>query len=227
MVFSKRVYEWSAKAFVLMLFAAFTSSCGAATHRADSLATSRVAAGLVTIDGERFDLEGEAKTHKATVLFWWATTCPCVRRYQDRMADLRKLYPEDEVAIYAIASNADDDVATLKKIAAERGFTIPILVDRSGSLPEEFGIKTTPSTLVLDSAGKAQFTGWIDNERLPGTDGRIPYVENTVNALIGSKPVGESKSPMYGCRITRRIGEEQSCVTPPEQQFAPKAPTCH
>lgn len=140
---------------------------------------------------------------KATVLIWWSTSCPCVLRFQSRMHDLQKDYASRSVAVFAVASNADDSFEDIQKVVKERGFKLPMLYDSQGVLAKEIGVYTTPTAVLLDQTGEVKFVGWIDNERLPGVPGRIPYLQNALDQLLDGKVIKTPRAPVYGCRITR------------------------
>ncbi len=165
---------------------------------------------LQTLDGKPFDLLGEVKRHRATVLFWWGSTCPCVRRYRDRIHQIREEYGKHGVAVYAVASNADDTPEKIKRIAQEQNFKIKILYDAGGNLASYLGVMTTPTTVVLDSEGRVRYMGWIDNERRPGELGREPYLEEALSALLSNKKIARERGPVYGCMITRSLRPAQA-----------------
>ena len=177
-------------------------------------------AGLTDLGGKPFDLARLVREHEATVLVWFATQCPCVRRYQPRMEALRDAYRADRVALLAVASNADDDYETLKEAVAERELALPLAVDPGGRLATLLGVQSTPTVVLLDREGQVRFLGWIDNEREPGESGRVAYLEAAVDAVLepgaGDAP---SRSPVYGCRITRSLSEPSHCPKAPR-------PTC-
>jgi len=106
--------------------------------------------------------------HDATVLVFWSSTCPCVRRYQERVDGLMDRYPADKVRVVGISSNAGESYEKALKTARERGVRIPIYRDDGGKLARFLGAKSTPTMVVLGSGGEVRFFGWLDNEHLPG-----------------------------------------------------------
>jgi peroxiredoxin len=164
--------------------------------------------------GQPLDLAEVARAHDATVLFFWATRCPCVVRYQERMLALRRAYPTERVAMLAVVSNADDDLAHAVEVARARGFTLPLVHDPGGRLARRLDARTTPTTVILDREGAVRFVGWIDNERPPGTRGRVAYVEEALGALLAGSAPPTARAPVYGCVITRAIAEAPACHGP-------------
>ncbi|MBK8481997.1 MAG: redoxin domain-containing protein [Proteobacteria bacterium] len=176
---------------------------------------------LRQLDGRALDLAQTVRGHDATVLVWWATRCPCVARYQQRIEALGRSFPPERVALLAIASNADDDLATVAREVRRRGMHTSVVLDPRGQLAQAFGARTTPSTIVLNRRGQVVFHGWIDNEREPGVAGRQPHARRAIAATLAGRTPNERTTPVYGCLITKRIGETQSCLP------APEAETCH
>ena len=209
----------------LLLLALAGSGCAAPFRGVDVLPLDPPAqpvANLRPLDGAQTDLPSVVRSHQATVLIWWATRCPCVRRYEERILALRSAFSEQSVALLAVSSNADDDPQRLRAVSRERGFSLPIVVDPAGGLATMLGVRATPTAVVLDRSGRIRFRGWIDNERTTGQRGRVAYVELAVNALLGTGANDAPRSsPVFGCRITRSISEPQQCVPAPAA-----APAC-
>jgi hypothetical protein len=174
--------------------------------------------GIADVAGQPVDVARVVANHEATVLFWWATRCPCVARYEARMASLRAAFPAERVAMLAVASNADDTRATISETARERGFALPILIDHGGRLARRLDVRTTPTTVVLDRQGNVRFLGWIDNERLPGENDREAYAHAAVAALLAGDNPTPARTPVHGCMITRSIGSHthESARSPEE-----------
>ena len=168
---------------------------------------------LRTISGEIFDLRKDVQKHKATVLFWWGNTCPCVKRYQARIQQLRKDFAKRGIQFYAIASNVDDNPVEIRKVAEKRKFNLPFIVDPNGRFARLMGVISTPTTMMLDSKGHVRFRGWLDNERKPGQSGRKPYLHTALNKLLAKKADKLVTAPVYGCTITRSFGSKDRRVT--------------
>jgi peroxiredoxin len=191
--------------FALSLAALMFAGCQTLPTPAVNLVQTQAPFEFKTLKGQSFDLQETIKTHDATVVFWWATQCPCVRRYQSRMEDLRKAYPESSVAMVAMSSNVDDDVASLTKVAKERQFDLPIVIDARSQLSNILSVRTTPTVILIDRMGNVQFKGWIDNERMPGQPGRTPYLQTALDELLAGKTILSNQSPAFGCMITKSV----------------------
>lgn len=171
---------------------------------------------LQTLDGRHVSIEELTARHEATVLVWWSSTCPCVRRYEDRIRHLRAHYPADKVSVWLVASNTEESPEALARTLAARGMDVPVLLDPGAHLARSLGAGSTPAAVVLDRDGHPLFRGWIDNERDHGTRGREPYVENVLDAVLAGRADFTGSSPAYGCPIPRSLREpnREPCMAP-------------
>jgi hypothetical protein len=165
---------------------------------------------VLSADGRRVSLDELRAGRDATVLVFWSAGCPCVRRYQGRVDALLDAYPADRVLVVALVSNAGESLADDLKTAVERGVRVPIYRDEGGRVARAVGARSTPTVVVLDRKGEVRFLGWLDNERLPGVDGREPWLEEALAGVLAGRNDFKTKTPTYGCVITRSLSEPQT-----------------
>jgi hypothetical protein len=166
--------------------------------------------GVLAADGRRVSLDELRAGRDATVLVFWSAGCPCVRRYQERVDALLDAYPKDRVQVVALVSNAGESLADDLRVAVERGVRVPIYRDEGGRVARSVGARSTPTVVVLDGKGEVRFLGWIDNERLPGTEGREPWLDRALAGVLAGRDDFRKKTPTYGCIITRSLSEPQT-----------------
>lgn len=166
---------------------------------------------LTSADGEVVPLEELWRGHAATVLVFWSSECPCVRRYQDRVDGLLDRYSSERVRVVGLASNAGESFDEVLRAAKERGVRIPIFRDEGGRIAEWVGARSTPTAVVIDGTGQVRFRGWIDNERTPGAPGREPWLERALVGVLEQRDDFASQVPIYGCAITRSAFGASGC----------------
>jgi peroxiredoxin len=171
---------------------------------------------LAAADGATVTLEQLWRDHDATVLVFWSGSCPCVRRYQQRIDALLDHYPEARVRVAAISSNAGESFADVLRVARERGQRVPIFRDHDGSVAQAVEAHSTPTAVVLDGSGRLRFRGWIDNERLPGDAQREPWLEQAIDGVLEQRDF-RTRTPVYGCAISRSLWQapESACCHAP------------
>jgi peroxiredoxin len=177
----------------------------AAAPRADDPPARFEPPGLTAADGSAVTLDALRAGRDATVVVFWSASCPCVRRYQERVDALLEAYPPERVRVVAVSSNAGEDFAETLATARERGVRVPLYRDEGGKIAESLGARSTPTAVVLDAKGAVRFRGWIDNERRPGEGGREPWLERAVQGVLDGKTSFAAKTPVYGCRITKSL----------------------
>jgi hypothetical protein len=170
--------------------------------------------GLSGPDGKVASIPALAAGREVTVLVFWSGTCPCVRRYQERVDALLDAYPPSRVGVFGVSSNAGEPYADVLRVARERKVRIPILRDEGGAVARALGVQSTPTVVVLDAAARTRFVGWLDNERLPGDAGREPWLDRAIQGVLDGRAFA-ARTPVYGCTITRSLfgPEPSSCCT--------------
>lgn len=170
---------------------------------------------LTAAGGSTSTLDQLRRGHEATVLVFWTTTCPCVRRYQERVDALLDAYPAARVRVVGIASNAGEPFGDVLKEAKARGVRIPILHDEGGRVAQALGVQSTPTVVLFDASGAVRFRGWLDNERLPGHPDREAWLERALRGVLEGGNDFAARSPTYGCALTRSLfsAEKSPCCT--------------
>lgn len=96
---------------------------------------------------------------KTVFLNFWATWCPPCRA---EMPDIQKLFEEyrdnedDSVVILGVAAPEYGQEKTKKGIEAfleENGYTYPVVMDEDGSIFNQYGIYSYPTTFMIDKEG--------------------------------------------------------------------------
>jgi len=168
---------------------------------------------LASPDGRSTTVAALTAQGRATVFVFWATQCPCVRRYQERVEALAAQYGARGVTFVGIDSNVDDSLEDIARVTKQRGVTLPVWRDDGGRLAKALGARSTPTVVLVDDKGLVRFRGWLDNERLPGESDREPWLEQALTGVLDGAPYA-SASPTYGCAITRSLKTIPECHSP-------------
>jgi hypothetical protein len=185
------------------LFCAALVATGCTRNAPTARSTDSEPLRIYAADGSSLVLDRIWHEQKATLLVFWSSQCPCVRRYQTRVDALLNQFPS--VRVLAISSNAGETLEEDLSVAKERGVKVALWRDESGAVARALGAHSTPTVVLVDAQGMIRYRGWIDNERLPGDSGREPWLENAIRGVLANRNDFPSRSPVYGCAITRSL----------------------
>ena len=95
------------------------------------------------------DLKG-----RPVLLNFWASWCEPCRAEMPTLQQIADLYGPDKLAVLAI--NFKEPAARAIQFAKTTGLTLPVLLDVDGRTAQKWGVKVFPTTLMLDSLGRAR-----------------------------------------------------------------------
>jgi len=84
--------------------------------------------------------------------FWYRACAPCLKAMPS-IENLHQRYGEKGLTILGV-NPFDKDADKLKTFMETRGFNYRVLLDREGRLPEQVGIDSYPTLLLVDAASK-------------------------------------------------------------------------
>ena len=108
--------------------------------------------GLLDTTGKSWqiaDLRG-----RAVLLNFWASWCEPCRAEMPTLQQAADLYGPDKLLVLAI--NFKESAARALQFAKTTGLSLPVLLDSSGKVAGQWGVKVFPTTLTLDSRGRPQ-----------------------------------------------------------------------
>ena len=92
---------------------------------------------------------------KVVYLDFWASWCPPCLTSLPVLESLRKEYPEESFQIVAI--NLDQDPRKALRFLEKIRIGYPSGADPKGRIPESFGLKTMPTSYLIDADGVIRF----------------------------------------------------------------------
>lgn len=116
----------------------------------------------------------ESAEDRPTVLVFWATWCgPC----SAQMPEVERFHDDFGTDVQLLAVNltaTESGPESVRRYMEDKGFSLPVVMDPSDELRRAFDVRATPTTIVLDGAGRehARRTGavssaWIERRVLP------------------------------------------------------------
>jgi peroxiredoxin len=193
---------------ISLMFALVVLALAANAKTFDTDIPAAPAIGATIVDFTLPDADG--KTHslaslkgtKGTVLIFVAVQCPVSNAYNERMEKLAQDYKARGINVVGINANSTESAADVKKHAAEKGLTFPILKDDGNKIADSLGATRTPEAYFLDTGNKLIYHGRIDNSRDMSQVNSNELREALDLTLVG-KPVAKTTANAFGCSIKR------------------------
>ncbi len=136
------------------------------------------------------------KERRPVVMTFWCSFCPSCRQVEHRLDALAKKYA-DKAVVVALDASAGETSAMCRKVADEKGLSLPILLDASGHLADLFGTEVTTTTVVIDADGVLRYRGQFAEDK-------ESYAEAALASILNARPVSVPTTPHVGCPIVRK-----------------------
>ena len=197
------------KLYVMPLMIALAAIAIAANTRAiNTDLPAPPATGATIVDFTLPDVDGKdhplssLKGKNGTVLIFIAVQCPVSNAYNERMEKLAQDYKARGVNVIGINANSTESAADVKRHAAEKGLTFPILKDNGNKIADSLGATRTPEAYFLDAGNKLLYHGRIDNNR-DVSQVESSELRDALEATLAGKPVVKTTANAFGCSIKR------------------------
>lgn len=143
-----RQRKWIRRAIELLLILALLFAFRAYQHRDHPESPPPLAGQLIT--GESFSLE--QYRGQPLLIHIWATWCGICVLEQGSIEAIAQDYP-----VLSIAMRSGSDL-TMQQYMADNQLSFAVLNDAAGAISSSWGVHATPSSFILNSDGKIQFT---------------------------------------------------------------------
>ncbi len=101
------------------------------------------------MDGTTFSIAEFAG--KPVLFHFWATWCPICDLQKNSVQSISEDYPVISIASWS------EGKAEVKAYILENQLSFPVMLDNSGKLAQEFGLKGVPASFILDPDGEIRF----------------------------------------------------------------------
>src|SRR6266850_406965 len=148
---------------------------------------------LPGVDGKRHSL-ASARGPKGLLVMFICNHCPYVKRSLERiLQDSRELAAQGIGSIAVMPNDTveypEDSFDNMKRLAAEKRFPFPYVIDESQDVARAYGVVCTPEFYGYDSALELRYHGCIDELA-------------TAMAQVASTGTGpREQRPSVGCSI--------------------------
>ena len=168
---------------------------------------------MENLDGKMLQL-GSLSGEKGLLVVFSCNTCPFVvgsdnfEGWEKQYNDLMTFAADRGYKMVLINSNEakrgdDDSPEAMKKRAAEKGYTMPYVIDKNSQLADAFGARTTPHVYLLNKKMELIYTGAIDNKVDGKRSSDENYLKNAIEAASSGKEIELTTTPPRGCSIKR------------------------
>lgn len=164
-------------------------------------------------DGKEYTLKS-LNGKKGLVVVFSCNTCPFVvgsesfGGWEVQYNALHEMANKEQVGFVLVNSNEakrtnDDSMEEMVKRAAQKGYTMPYVVDEKSALANAFGAKTTPHVYFFNENLELIYQGAIDNSTDSKRESDVAYLRNAVTEHAAGKSITVATSVPRGCSIKR------------------------
>lgn len=161
---------------------------------------------LPGVDGKYYDLE-KAKGENGLVVMFICNHCPYVKAVLDRIirdvAELKK-HGINAIGIMSNDSKAypDDSFENMKKLAAEKNFPFPYVIDENQKVAKAYDAVCTPDFFGFNSKLELQYRGRLDESK---REAAAPTAKRELfEAMVEIARTGKTSAKQFnsmGCNI--------------------------
>lgn len=174
------------------------------------LGTPAPAFSLRDAGGKEYRLE-DFTGRRGLLVAFICNHCPYVKHILDGFVAFAREYGPMGLAVVAINPNdaeryPDDGPEQMARIAAQKRFPFPYLIDGAQAVAKAYQAICTPDFFLFDSAGQLAYRGQFDASR-PGNG--LPVTGSDLRAAVDALLAGtriENQVPSIGCSIKWKPG---------------------
>jgi peroxiredoxin len=141
---------------------------------------------------------------KAVVIMTQSNGCPIVRLAIPALREIRNRYRAQDIEFLLLNPTLQDTRESVIKEAAEFGFGLPVMLDRTQKVGESLGVDRTAEVYVIDpKSWKLVYHGPIDDRLNYETQRPVHhrYLSDALDAMLAGKPIAVASAGSPGCLI--------------------------
>lgn len=199
--------------FVLLFALSIQFPCLLPATTAAVNSESNLAIGAKVENFTLADTEGKQRSFNSlkgkngALVVFMSAQCPVVKGYADRIVALSKDFGGKGITVIGMNSNATESLDFVKTNVTERGYSMPMLIDKGNIIADKFGATVTPEVYLFDKDGKLVYRGAIDNDR-SGENITARPLQDAVDSMLAGKAVAKTETKAFGCTIKRAAKSE-------------------
>jgi len=163
---------------------------------------------MTGVDGKSLSI-ADVKGPKGTLVLFTCNSCPWVKAWESRIADLGNAYAKRGIGVIAINANdpsvkSEDDLAGMKARAKSLALEFPYVVDATSDVARAFGATRTPEAFLFDAKGKLVYHGAVDDNAREPEKVTERWLDDAMAATVAGKAVATKETKSLGCTIKFR-----------------------
>ncbi len=111
------------------------------------------------MDGKTVDL-ATVIGKKPVMLIFWASWCPNCKSEVPKVNELVKKYQTQGMEFIGINVGFNDSEGKARRFMEKNGVSYPIIFDKKGDIPRQYGVQGVPTILVADKNGLIMFKNY-------------------------------------------------------------------
>ncbi|GAB3641476.1 thioredoxin domain-containing protein [Spirosoma arcticum] len=140
-----------------------------------------------------------------TVHVFLSTECPISQQYTRQLTDLQRQYDSSGVRFQAWFPLRTDSPRTIRRFQTEYRLSLAGKPDPGARLARQLRVRVTPEVVVMDSTGKIQYQGAIDDWYVAlgkhRSEAMQHYLRDALDAVLAGKDVVVARTDAVGCLV--------------------------
>lgn len=164
---------------------------------------------MMSVSGKEYSL-ADLKGENGLIMVFSCNTCPFVKAWENRYNELKAWGEQHGVGMAVLNSNhqnrnGSESIDEMKKLAGEKGYQFPYLVDDESLIANAVGGQVTPHVFLFDKNFKLVYKGAIDDNYEDKNAVSKHYLKDAVQSLSGGEMIATAETEPTGCGIKRKL----------------------